>query len=386
MQFHRAIAAGADLEAACREVSTELRSQLGPGPIDLAFAFATTRYGAIVDRLPVLLHEMLGARALVGCSGAALVDEARVVEGRHGIAVLAGRLPGARIDAVAIGHADLPSPDAAPAAWRNLLPECAEPRTGMIVLGEPFHGDPRSLLAGLDFGFPGVTKVGGIASGSRHPEGHALFCGRTTHRSGAIVLALAGAVELATIVAPGCRPFGRAGRITRAQDNRVLAVDDRPAQTFVREQLASLDERDREVAETSPLLLGLAPDPFLATDPDDDQLLVRNILGVDAAGNLVVCQHLPVGRTVRLLMRDAAAGTAELRRRLRNATPDAARGALLFRCLGRESDDHTTFAAMAGTVPMLGFHCNGEIGPIGATTHLHAFTAAFGMFREKAPR
>ena len=49
----------------------------------------------------------------------------------------------------------------------------------------------------------GTSKVGGVASGSRHPEGHTLFCGRHTHRSGAVVVALAGAVGIVDVLIIG---------------------------------------------------------------------------------------------------------------------------------------------------------------------------------------
>lgn len=383
MQFHRAIASGADLESVCRDAAKELRNGLGAGPIDLAIVFASPRYGAIVDRLPVLLQEALGARAIAGCSGASLVADGQALHGRHGITVLAARLPDTRVDVVAIAPGDQPNPDAPPDAWRRLLPECHEPRTGMIVLAEPFHGDARALLAGLDFGFPGITKVGGVASGSRHPEGHSLFCGRQTHRTGAVVVALAGAIGIDAVVAPGCRAFGRAGRVTKADGNRLLAIDEQPARRFVQQQLAALPPVDRDVAQSSPLLLGLSPDPFTAAD--DDGFLVRNILGVDAEGELVTCQHVTVGRSVQLLMRDREAGSRNLRARLAAASPSSAAAALLFQCLGRESEDHAHFAAAAPGVPLAGFHCNGEIGPLAGDTHLHAFSAALGLFRRRGP-
>lgn len=386
MQFFRAIATGADLEAACRDAAATVRSQAGAAPFDFTLVFASPRYGALIDRLPVLMHEALPTRALVGCSAAVVVDEQRSVEGRHAIAVLAGRLPNTRVDMVAIANADLPSPDAGPAAWRALFPECAGPRTGMIVLGEPYHGDPAALLAGLDFGFPGVTKVGGIASGSRHPEGHVLFCGRQAHRSGAVVLALAGEVGLDGIVAPGCRPFGCAGRVTKARDHRLLEIDGAPARTFVRKQLAALSGEERAVAQTSPLLLGLAPDPFEPGDAADAGFLVRSILGIDADGEFVTCRHLPVGRSIRLLMRDREAGVDSLRRNLGRSDAASAQAAVLFQCLGRSSDDHREFAAAAPHVPLVGFHCNGEIGPLAGQTHLHSYSAAFGIFRPQRPR
>lgn len=383
MQFHRSIVSGADLEAACRDATSELRAGLGEGPIDLAIVFASPRYGAVVDRLPVHLQDMLGARAIVGCSGASLVADGQALHGRHGITVLAARMPDTHVDVVAVAPGDQPSPDAPPDAWRRLLPERDQPRTGMIVLAEPFHCDPRALLAGLDFGFPGIDKIGGIASGSRHPEGHTLFCGRQTHRSGAVVVALAGAVGIDAVVASGCRAFGRAGRVTKADGNRLLAIDDQPARRFVQQQLAALPAADREVAQGSPLLLGLSPDPFTAAAEHD--FLVRNILGVDAEGELVTCQHVTVGRSVRLLMRDRDAGSRQLRTRLAAANPSTSAAALLFQCLGRESEDHAQFAADAPGVPMAGFHCNGEIGPLAGDTHLHAFSAAFGLFRRRGP-
>ncbi|MEO6596276.1 MAG: hypothetical protein ABIP94_16125, partial [Planctomycetota bacterium] len=94
MRFHSATAVGADLEAACRSVAEKVRAGLGSGPIDLMVVFASPRYGANIDHLPVLLHELLGARTLIGCSGAALVGEGQVIGNRHSITVLAGRLPG----------------------------------------------------------------------------------------------------------------------------------------------------------------------------------------------------------------------------------------------------------------------------------------------------
>jgi small ligand-binding sensory domain FIST len=32
-----------------------------------------------------------------------------------------------------------------------------------------------------------------------------------------------------------------------------------------------------------------------------------------------------------------------------------------------------------GQVPIAGVFCNGEIGPVGGTTHLHGYTASWGF-------
>ena len=43
----------------------------------------------------------------------------------------------------------------------------------------------------------------------------------------------------------------------------------------------------------------------------------------------------------------------------------------------------SVFKSYLGSVPLGGFFCNGEIGPVGGSTHLHGYTSSFGIFREK---
>lgn len=385
MRFHGALTVDDDLEACCRGVAAEVRQGLGTAPIDLVVAFATADFGSELDRLPVLLHEQLGCRTLIGCTGQTLIGGGRVVGEEPAVAVLAAHLPGVQLDAVVLGNADLPSPDAPPAAWHERLPAAVAPRRGMVVLCEPFHSDVRALLAGLDYGWPGLPKLGGIASGSRHPEGHVLFAGRNAHRQGAVVLSIAGNAVVDPVVSQGCRPIGRPGRVTKADRNRLVAVDDQPARRFVEQQLATLDPGDLELARQGPLFLGIASDPFADHDAAAGDFLVRNIFGLDASsGHLLVGDHLSTGRQVQLHLRDRDSSERDLQLRLHRAQPAAAAGALLFRCLGREGRDHRRFAAAAPDVPLVGCHCNGEIGPVGATTHLHGYTASFALFRPLA--
>ena len=68
-------------------------------------------------------------------------------------------------------------------------------------------------------------------------------------------------------------------------------------------------------------------------------------------------------------------------------------GALLFSCLGRGlhlygKPDHDSglFRYCLGDVPLGGFFCNGEIGPVHGTTFLHGYTSAFGLFGPRHDR
>ncbi|MCK5942474.1 MAG: FIST C-terminal domain-containing protein, partial [Planctomycetes bacterium] len=275
--------------------------------------------------------------------------------------------------------------DAGPAEWRRLLPQHAAPTRGVVVFGEPFHFDMRPLLAGLDFVLPRVPKVGGLASGSHHPNGNALFCGRQRIGQGAIVLTFAGDVSVEPVVAQGCRPIGRAGRITKADRNRLERVDDVPVKTYVERQLQELGADELELVEGNPLFLGIASDPFAVEEPGAGDFLVRNVLGIDGDGNLVVGDDLAVGRSIQLHLRDGDGGLDDLETQLRRAHVGRADAALMFRCIGREGQDHARFASVAPDVPMAGCTCNGEIGPVGPTTHMHGYTASCLLLREGAP-
>ncbi len=92
-------------------------------------------------------------------------------------------------------------------------------------------------------------------------------------------------------------------------------------------------------------------------------------------------------------VRDALTADEDLRRTLEReaAALDGRRaaGALLFTCNGRGSrmfsgPDHDTglIAKMLGEIPLAGFFCAGELGPVGGQNFLHAFTASIAVFPE----
>lgn len=382
MEFHSALAESADLDEACEAIASELRRYLGPGGVDLLLVFASAAYGSDLDRLPVLLQEKTGAKTLVGCTGTGQLHELAMREPKPALSVLAGRLPNAQVTATAIANADLPHADAAPSAWRKLLPASERPTRGMVVLGEPFECDMRALIAGLDFVLPEVPKVGGLASGSHHPNGNALFCGRHRVNQGAVVLTFSGNIAVEAVVAQGCRPIGKPGRITKADRNRLARIDNMPVKNFVEAQLRTLPESDLQLADGSPLFLGIASDPFTMAEPTAGDFLVRNVLGIDDNGDLVVGEHLSVGRSVQLHLRDGSSALDDLQIQLQRSHVDQAKAALMFRCVGREGQDHERFASLAPGVPLAGCTCNGEIGPVGGVTHLHGYTAACLLLRE----
>ncbi|XTZ09601.1 MAG: FIST C-terminal domain-containing protein, partial [cyanobacterium endosymbiont of Rhopalodia yunnanensis] len=61
----------------------------------------------------------------------------------------------------------------------------------------------------------------------------------------------------------------------------------------------------------------------------------------------------------------------------------------MFSCLGRgealynqPNFDSGLFRRYLPQLPLGGFFCNGEIGPVGEQTFLHGYTSVFALFRQ----
>ena len=397
MRFSSALSTASSLEDACHEAMAIARAGLDGITPDLCVLFTSAGYREL-ERAPVLAQDLCGARTLVGCTGGGIVGGGKEVESRLAVSVTLASLPGVGLHPCLLADGDLPSGDDPPSSWVERIGVAPAAARGFIVLPEPFTSAADRLLSGLDFAYPSAPKIGGIVSGSRSPSGHALFLGRATHRSGALVLGFTGDVTIDTVVAQGCRPFGKVGRITQSENHYLIAVDGKRAIDFLREQFQELDGAAQESARTGQIFLGLGMDPFAANAPGPGDFLIRNLLGFDdKSGMLAVGELLSVGRQVQFHIRDSSASDEDLRAvlsqslaRLHGVGRHA--GALLFSCLGRgqalfgEPDhDSRVFEQIVGQVPLGGFFCNGEIGPVHGTTYLHGYTSSFGLFREREP-
>ena len=122
--------------------------------------------------------------------------------------------------------------------------------------------------------------------------------------------------------------------------------------------------------------------------------LVRNLVGVEPeTGVITVGELVESGQVVQFHLRDADTSAEDLDALLREyknsnaVTPD---GALLFSCVGRgetlygEPDyDSRLINTHLGEMPIGGFFCNGEIGPVDRRTFVHGYTSSIALFRQQ---
>jgi small ligand-binding sensory domain FIST len=354
----------------------------------LAVLFASGDFLGSAEALVAAVAAETGPVPLIGCVAQAVVGGSREVESGPAVSLwlAAGLGP---VETFAMEFVGTPSGGAyggyrfAPGGDRVHLMIC-----------DPFTFPPGDLLAHLNTHVPGAAVMGGIASGGLAAGRSRLFHDGRVLSHGAVGACLAGAgVDL--LVSQGCRPVGEPYTVTRAEGNVIFELGGRPPLDRLRELAAASPARDQELLGHG-VQVGIVINEYRAERHQGD-FLIRGVAGADPeSGALAVGDVVEVGQTVQFHVRDADSAHDDLRRTLdREAAALASRraaGALMFTCNGRGSQlftqpDHDAglVAATLGEVPLAGFFCAGELGPVGGQNYLHGFTASIALFRDAAP-
>ncbi len=392
MQWASAISEQISLDDAIAECAASIKADLGDTP-DLAVAFVSPHYQGDYDRVVSVMDDLLGARHTFGCSGGGVIGNGLEVEQRPGLSITAATLPDVEIKGFHLQEHQLPDLDAGPDKWEELLGVTRVDDPQFVILADPFSFPVQNLIMGLDFAYSAASKIGGLASGANQQGGNALFLEGNIYNSGAICLVLSGNVMVDTVVAQGCRPIGSPMRITSSDRNLLVELDGKPPLEVLQGMYQALPERDRQLMSHS-LFLGVVMDELLDA-PVQGDFLIRNVVGMDQkTGSLAIGELLKEGQLVQFHLRDAETSAQDLHvvldRYAAENRENEVPGALLFSCLGRgqylygrPNHDTEIFQGKLGSVPLGGFFCNGEIGPVSGTTFLHGYTSSFGLFRPK---
>lgn len=409
IQWANALSTRPSLEAAVAEVVERIQQSLTAEP-HLGILFISSAYASEYSRLMPLLKEQLSIPVLIGCGGGGIIGmnqqgNSQEIEGKPAISLTVAHLPNVQVQAFYIPPDSLPDLDSPPGAWVDLVGVSPQDDPQFIVLAEPFSSGISDLLQGLDFAYPGSNKVGGLANASGMNADSGLFCNYELYREGTVGVALSGNIVLETIVAQGCRPIGQTYQVTKGEQNILLEVahldesgmstqaKSRPPLQVLRDLIESLSEADRLLAQHS-LFVGIARDEFKQKLGHGD-FLIRNLLGVDQrVGAIAIGGRVRTGQRIQFHLRDARTSQEDLELLLKRyqqetANSTAAVGALMFACLGRGEGlygkpdfDSELFGSYLNNIPLGGFFCNGEIGPVGGGTFLHGYTSVFGICRQ----
>ncbi|MBD2625541.1 FIST signal transduction protein [Trichormus variabilis] len=397
MQWANALSTRPSLEAAVADVVQQAVSSL-TAPADLGLVFISSAFTSEYSRLLPLLAEKLSVPVLIGCSAAGVVGrtepgKTQEIEAEPAISLTLAYLPGVNIQAFHVVAEELPDLDSSPNAWIDLVGVPPSPVPQFILLSSAFSSGTNDLLQGLDFAYPGSVVVGGQASGGFVSDRIALFCHNRLYREGTVGLALSGDIVLETIVAQGCRPIGQPLRVTKAERNIILELDEQVPLVILRDLIGSLSEQERLLAQNS-LFVGLAMNEFKPSLQQGD-FLIRNLLGVDpSAGAIAIGDRVRPGQRLQFHLRDAQASAEDLELLLQeyldnNRSESSPLAALMFSCVGRGAGlygqpnfDSQLFKRYFHDIPIGGFFGSGEIGPVSERTFLHGYTSVFAICRQ----
>jgi small ligand-binding sensory domain FIST len=377
------ISVGGAADNAALEAALQAIERSGSDHADLALVFVT---GDVRARAHQALHSVrraTGARVVLGCSGAGVLTERGEVEDGLAVAVLAVRCE--RLVATPFlfeGQGE--RPDLGAEVARRIGSTVAEGGCA-LVLPDAVGCDPGALLRRLDETLEFVPVLGAVAAGA---PTFGLY--NTDAAEGALAgVALSGLTPVIG-VAQGCTPIGEPFVITRARDNVIEHIGNRPALAMLEEAIRALPGGAARVRRAG-VFAGLAMHP--AKSPlERGDFLVRNLVGADpSSGAVAVAERVRVGQTVQFQIRDAEASRQDLGAmldevvaRLGDRRPAfgcyfdcAGRGRGLF---GVPDHDVTLIRERLGEFPLVGFFGNGEFAPIARRNFFHNYTGALVLF------
>ncbi|UCE58782.1 MAG: FIST C-terminal domain-containing protein [Phycisphaerales bacterium] len=387
MQFTSAVTSASDVGQAIDELLEPIDAFLTPGMADLVFLFATAHFE---DDLPDVV-DRLGASfptaAIMGCTAEGTIGCDQELQGTPSMALLVGVLPGVLVRPFRVQQ-DLLESARSVFDWERVFGVSPDSDPVFIAFGDPFRINIPAFVEQLNELFPGAPLVGGVASAAHAPDQNRLILAGEIHRDGLVGVALTGNLTVDTVVSQGCRPIGKPFVITKGERNVVYELGGRAALQQLHSVLVGLSPRDEQLARQS-LLVGRVIDERKEVFSRGD-FLIQNIVGVDrGSGAMGITGNARVGTTLQFHVRDADSADEDLRTLLAPHQILNVRGALLFGCTGRgihmwkkSGHDVGVLRDLLGEIPVAGFFCGGEFGPIGGRNYIHGFTASIALLSE----
>lgn len=348
--------------------------QLGPLPesASLGFLYLTDALAPRLDELVDGLREATGVPHWVGTVGLAVCATGHEYYDSPALVALVGDFPPGSFRM-------MPLIDGNPAPYVGLHRDWLTRDETLVAL---VHGDPTNprtppTLNALAEALPNLFMFGGITSS----QGEHRQIADLVVRGGLSGVIFGPEVGLVTAHTQGCTPIGPRHRITRGDRNLVLELDQRPALDVMKTDIGEVLARD--LNRIGGYIFAGLPVP----GSDDDDYLIRNIVGIDQGrkivaigdyaeedGELMFCRR--DGNTARI---DLLRMLGDLQGRM-NGTP---RGAVYISCVGRgryqfgeDSAELKIIQDALGDVPLVGFFANGEI----FRNRLYGFTGVLTLF------
>jgi small ligand-binding sensory domain FIST len=378
-------------EPALQRWTEQLRAQLS-APVSLGLVFLSPRFFPHAPQLLELFRVDGQIPLLAGCSSGGLIVGSQEIESDPGLVLALYSLPGAELQSFHFTQEEVEEANG-PAYWHLETGVTNEQTNGWLVFADPFHLDASRWLQGWSEAYAGLPIVGGLASGDPSEQRTQVYLNGEVYEEGGVGISFGRSIELVTAVSQGCTPIGDTWTITQADRNLIHQIGNRPAYEVLAETFESLSAEEQKKTRGN-LFVGLVINEYLEKFHRGD-FLVRNLIGGDPESGILAIGDLPrIGQTMQFQRRDPQAATEDLLALLDRARTDVKGRSILGGCLcccngrgyrmfGSPNHDAKMIQEQLGPVPLAGFFCNGEIGPVGGRSFLHGYTASLAVFVQK---
>ncbi len=338
----------------------------------LGFLYVTDAFSDSLKEISIFLRQTTGVPHWVGTVGFGICAPGKEYFGDAAMAVMVAPIPE---DAFRVfnGIRDDVGPTISDLAdWLGDAPP-------LIVT----HADPRNqhvpqIIEDLSRETDGFLIGGLTASTDAHPQ----LAGDVSEGEVSGVMMSLESVPVAAALTQGCSPIGPVRRVTAAEQNILIEIDDRPALDVFKEDIGEVLARDlRKVAGYI-----FAALPVSGSDTGD--YLVRNLTGIDPEQGLIaIGEYVNAGDSIMFCRRDHDSAVEDMRRMLGDLRQRAGnapiRGGLYFSCCARgpnqfgdNSEELGLIADELGDFPLVGFFANGEI----SNNRLYGYTGVLTLF------
>lgn len=388
MECYSALSTKKHAEDAAEEVCERFDDQFDTSP-DLSMLFVSPHH---IEELQYLVDEIgsvVDETSLIGTMGSKIVGTGREIEQEPAVCLWATTLPDANIRLAKVDYESTPEGGAF-TGWPKDLPFPWPSDTTLFTFGDPFTFPVNELLDRINEDHEGVSVMGGMASGGESPGENRLICRDEVFTDGAVVAHLTDVnSRITSVVSQGCKPIGDPFVVTKSRENAIFELGGEPAVVQLKHVFEDLPEETRQIARRG-LHMGVVMDERQDSFQHGD-FLIRNVLGIDQEhGALAIGGMVQTGQTVQFQVRAAESADENLRSQLQQVHEQAEQpiqGGLLFTCNGRGTHmfdeshhDARAIQDVFGNIPVGGYFCQGEIGPVAGKNFLHGFTASLALF------
>ncbi|MDH3715450.1 MAG: FIST C-terminal domain-containing protein [Gammaproteobacteria bacterium] len=318
---------------------------------DFGFVYVTSVMLPHMDELLRTLRKVTGVQQWLDCGGIGVCANDREIYDVPAAAIMLASF--AADTWMALSTHDFDQTLDRATAWEARFPGSL----GMVHTdGEAALQDGR--LQRLAEELANTFLVGGLSSGET---------AGISSRQGISGVLFAPQVTVAVDHTQGCTPIGPRHRISSAERNIAITLDDRPALDVLREDIGEVMARDMSRAGNYMFAALSVP------GSDTRDYMVRNLIGIDEQRGLVAIGDDLRGQSeLTFCRRDGASAREDLTRMtdaLRERVGDQPiRGGVYVSCLARgrhqfgdDSEEVRAIQNALGGFPLVGFFANGEI-------------------------